>query len=79
MSIKFKMYITFILVLIFAQIAISADTFITYHNEQRSYYNDDNKVQRNPDQVEQNENIVELKNPEMEIKVDLNSTDENQE
>ena len=75
MSLKMKMYITFIFILIFAQIAISADTFITYHNEQRSYYNDGNKVERNPDQVEQKADMVELKNPEMEIEVDINADD----
>lgn len=78
MSLKIKMYISLLLLLIFAQIAISADTFITYHNEQRSYYNDD-KVERNPDQIEKNENTLELKNPEMEIEVDLNATEESEE
>lgn len=75
MSLKIKMYFVFILLLIFVQIAIAAENFINFHHEQRNY-GDDDKVERVPNQIEEEkENKVELKNPEMEIEVDVHNFD----
>tara|TARA_B100001971_G_scaffold111191_1_gene102068 strand:+ start:9632 stop:9871 length:240 start_codon:yes stop_codon:yes gene_type:complete len=79
MSLKIKLYFTFIVLLIFAQIALAAENFINFHHEQRNY-GDDKKVERTPNQIEEEqEHKVELKNPEMEIQVDVHKFDQYEE
>jgi cell division protein FtsL len=65
----FKMYIVMITMLILTQIVMAAENFINFHHEMRNY--DQKEQQREPNQIEEKAvEKIELKNPELEIKID---------
>lgn len=72
----FKIYVIFILTLIFTQIVIARDGFISFHHEMRNY---DNKKQRKPNTQEKDKsnksNIIELKNKELIINTTKSNKD----